>query len=172
MEAALFSASEAITVEELVSKTGLDESTVRYALMDLKREYEERGSAIMISKIGNDWRMMLRTEYTQFTGTFSRAEMTPGMMRTLSTIAYNQPVMQSKLKLARGERTYDDVKALIDAGFVHGKKVGQTLELTTTKKFAEYFGIGSTRVSDIKEWIEAHWMKAPKKAADKDAKTE
>ena len=159
VEAALFSASEAISVQDLVEKTGLDVADIRYALLDLRREYDERESAIMIAKIGNDYRMMLRTDYSQFTGKFARAEMSGGMMRTLSTIAYNQPVKQSKLMLARGGRTYDDVKALIEMGFIHGKKVGQTLELTTTNKFAEHFGIGSNRIPDIKAWIEAHWTK-------------
>jgi segregation and condensation protein B len=99
--------------------------------------------------------MMLRTEYTDFTGKFAKAEMTGGMMRTLSTIAYNQPVLQSELFRTRGPRVYDDVRALMEMDMVAGKRSGQTLELTTTKKFSEYFGIGSTRISDIKKWIES-----------------
>ncbi|MBQ7405078.1 MAG: SMC-Scp complex subunit ScpB, partial [Candidatus Methanomethylophilaceae archaeon] len=77
------------------------------------------------------------------------------VMRTLSTIAYNQPVLQSELFKTRGPRTYDDVHKLIELGFVSGRKVGQTLELTTTKRFSEYFGIGSTRKADIRAWIES-----------------
>ena len=155
VEAALFSMSENITVSEIVERTGLPEAEVRHALIDLRREYDERGSAIMIAKFGSEYRMMLRTEFSEYTGKFARAEMTGGMMRTLSTIAYNQPVLQSELFKTPGGRTYDDVKELIDMGLVAGKKSGQTLELTTTKKFSEYFGIGSTKVADIRKWIEA-----------------
>ena len=155
VEAALFSSSENLRISDIAEKTGLSEEDVRYALKDLRKEYEDRDSAIMIAKIGNEFRMMLRTEYSDYTGMFAKAEMTGGMMRTLSTIAYNQPVLQSELFKTRGPRTYDDVHALIAMDFVSGKKSGQTLELTTTKKFSEYFGIGSTRVADIRKWIES-----------------
>ncbi|MDR1690450.1 MAG: SMC-Scp complex subunit ScpB [Candidatus Methanoplasma sp.] len=155
VEAALFSSAEKISVSEIAERTGLKELDIRHALKDLRQEYDDRGSAIMIAKIGNEYRMTLRTEYTDYTGKFAKAEMSGGMMRTLSTIAYNQPVLQSELFKTRGPRTYDDVHALIDMGMVSGKKAGQTLELTTTKKFSEYFGIGSTRIADIKKWIES-----------------
>jgi len=155
VEAALFSSSENLRISDIAEKTGLSEEDVRYALRDLRKEYEDRDSAIMIAKIGSEFRMMLRTEYSDYTGMFAKAEMTGGMMRTLSTIAYNQPVLQSELFRTRGPRTYDDVHALIAMDFVSGKKSGQTLELTTTKKFSEYFGIGSTRVADIRKWIES-----------------
>ncbi|MDR0887762.1 MAG: SMC-Scp complex subunit ScpB [Candidatus Methanoplasma sp.] len=154
VEAALFSSATNLKVSDIVERTGIEESDVRYALKDLRREYEERDSPIVIAKIGNEYRMMLRPEYTDFTGRFGKAEMSGGMMRTLSTIAYNQPVLQSELFKTRGPRTYDDVHALVEMGFIAGKKSGQTLELTTTHKFSEYFGIGSTRVADIKKWIE------------------
>ena len=153
VEAALFSAAGNLRISEIAEKTGITEEEVRTALLDLRRDYDVRESAIMIAKIGGEYRMMLRTEYTDCTGSFAKAEMAPGVMRTLSTIAYNQPVLQSELLKTRGPRTYDDVHALVDMGFVSAKKSGQTKELTTTKKFAEYFGIGSTRPTDIKKWI-------------------
>ncbi|MCL2149028.1 MAG: SMC-Scp complex subunit ScpB [Methanomassiliicoccaceae archaeon] len=155
VEAALFSSPEKVGVSGIAEKTGLPEESIRHALRDLRREYDDRGSAIMVAKIGNEYKMMLRPEYTEFTGQFAKAEMTGGMMRTLSTIAYNQPILQSELFKTRGVRTYDDVRALRDMDMVAAKRVGQTLELTTTKKFCEYFGIGSTRVADIKKWIES-----------------
>ena len=155
VEAALFSAADNLRISEMAEKTGLTEEEVRTALVDLRRDYDVRESAIMIAKIGGEYRMMLRTEYTECAGTFSKAEMTPGMMRTLSTIAYNQPVLQSELFKTRGPRTYDDVHERIEMGFVSAKKSGQTKELTTTKEFSEYFGIGSTRKDDIRKWIES-----------------
>lgn len=155
VEAALFSCAEKISVSEIAERTGLGEAAVRHAVRDLRKEYDDRGSAIIIAKIGNEYRMMLKPEYSEYTGKFAKAEMSGGTMRTLSTIAYNQPVRQSELFKTRGPRTYDDVHRLVELGFVSAKKAGQTLELTTTKKFSEYFGIGSTRIADIKKWIES-----------------
>ena len=155
VEAALFSSAESLRISQIAEKTGIPEEQVRSAVLDLRREYEDRDSAIIIAKIGTEYRMMLRPEYSGCTGTFAKAEMAPGVMRTLSTIAYNQPVLQSELFKTRGPRTYDDVHKLVDLGFVAGRRSGQTLELTTTKKFSEHFGIGSTRKADIRAWIEA-----------------
>lgn len=161
VEAALFSSAEGLRIQEISERTGIPEEEIRIAVMDLRREYDDRDSAIVISKAGNRFRMMLRSEYTDFTGKFAKAEMSGGMMRTLSTIAYNQPVLQSELFRTRGPRTYDDVHRLVELGFVSAKKSGQTFELTTTPKFSEYFGIGSTRKSDIRAWIEEQSRNSP-----------
>lgn len=154
VEAALFAATGPLRVEDIVGKTGLDEASVRYALKDLRMEYDLRGSAIMISTAGGTYRMMLRPDCQQFVGVFARPEMPGGVMRTLSTIAYNQPVLQSKLVKVRGPRAYEDVHILRDMGFVSARSVGQTVELSTTAKFAEQFGIGSNNKAAIRKWIE------------------
>ena len=153
VEAALFSSSENLRISDIAEKTGFPVEDVRTAVMDLRREYEERDSAIQIAKIGTEYRMMLRPEYSGCTGTFAKPELSGGALRTLTTIAYYQPVLQSELLKLRGPRVYDDVHSLVEMDFVAKKRSGNTWELTTTKKFAEYFGIGSTRIKDIQKWI-------------------
>ncbi len=153
VEAALYSASDKLSISAIAEKTGIPVEEVRSAIMDLRREYEERDSAIQIAKIGTEYRMMLRPEYSECTGSFAKAELSGGVLRTLTTIAYYQPVLQSKLFELRGPRVYDDVHTLVDMDFVAKKRAGNTWELTTTKKFAEYFGIGSTKIKDIQAWI-------------------
>ncbi len=155
VEAALYSASDKLSISDIAAKTGLPVEEVRTAVMDLRREYEDRDSAIQIAKIGTEYRMMLRPEYSECTGSFAKAELSGGVLRTLTTIAYYQPVLQAELLKLRGPRVYDDVHTLVDMDFVARKRAGNTWELTTTKKFAEYFGIGSTRIKDIQAWIKA-----------------
>lgn len=159
VEAALFSAASPITVREIAEKTGLPDAQVRELLKTLIQEYDSRDSAIQITKTENTYRMQLRSEFTDLAEDFSEIELNRGMMKTVVTIAYNQPVMQSELCKNLGARVYDDVRSLIDMGLVSGKRVGQTLELTTTKKFSEYFGIGSTKHEDIRAWIEKRQRK-------------
>ena len=134
--------------------------------MDLRKEYNDRDSAITIAKFGSEYRMMLRSEYANFTGDFSKAEMSGGTMRTLSTIAYNQPVLQSELFKTLGARTYDDVRDLMERSFISGKKKGQTLELTTTKKFKEYFGITGSGKDAITKWIDGQARNSPEASED------
>ncbi len=161
VEAALFSSAENLKLSEIADKTGIPVNEVRYALLDLRREYNNRESAITIAKFGSEYRMMLRTEYAEYTGMFSKAEMSGGTMRTLSTIAYNQPVLQSELFKNLGSRVYDDVRELMERGFVSGKKQGQTLELKTTRKFKEYFGITGSGKKAIIKWIEEQSRNMP-----------
>lgn len=159
VEAALFSASGPIKLSEIAEKIGVPVEEVRYAAKDLITEYDERGSAIVILKVGSEYRMQLRDEYTDCAGQFSKLEMSRSMMRTVVTIAYHQPVMQSELCRTLGPRVYDDVRALKDMGLIAGKRVGQSLELTTTKKFSETFGINSVKKEDIRKWIQENESK-------------
>lgn len=154
VEAALFAATGPLKVVDIAARTGLEEAAVRYALKDLRMEYDMREAAMVIAEVAGDYRMQLRPDCMRFTGLFARPDLPGGTMRTLSAIAYNQPVLQSKLVEVRGPRTYDDVKLLTERGLIAAKKAGQTVELTTTAKFAEQFGIGSTRKADIRKWIE------------------
>ena len=63
VEAALFSASSPLRVRDIADRTGLSDAKVREMLKVLQEEYDERESAIRISKIGPDFVMRLRDEY-------------------------------------------------------------------------------------------------------------
>ena len=154
VEAALFSASGPLKVREIAERTGLSDDKVKELLERLHDDYERRNSAIKVSKIGSDYAMMLRDEYMGYTEKFTASELTPGMMKTLSAIAYNQPIMQSELFKTLGSRVYEDVPVLVEKGLVGARKVGQTKELTTTKKFMEYFGVEATGKKDIRRWMD------------------
>ena len=154
VEAALFSASGPLKVREIAERTGLSDDKVKELLERLHDDYERRNSAIKVSKIGSDYAMMLRDEYMGYTEKFTTSELTPGMMKTLSAIAYNQPIMQSELFKTLGSRIYEDVPVLVEKGLVSARKVGQTKELTTTKKFMEYFGVEATGKKDIRRWMD------------------
>lgn len=154
VEAVLFAATGPLTVQQIREATGLETGMVEFALRDLKREYEDRDSAIVIARTGNEFRMVLRQDCAKFTGIVAGPELSGGTMRTLAAIAYNQPVKQSRIVQARGPRAYEDIQTLVAKGFVSAKPSGQTYELTTTKRFAEHFGIGSDRKSDIRKWMD------------------
>ncbi len=154
VEAALFSASGPLHLRDLAEKIGLSEESAYDAAESLIDDYNRREGAIQIIKTGKEYLMQLREEYTHVAGKTSDGEITKGTMKTLVTIAYNQPLMQSELFKNLGARVYDDVRTLVDMGLVSKKRVGQSAELTTTKKFSEYFGIGSTKKEDIRAWID------------------
>ena len=159
VEAALFSSAQGLRAKDIAEKTGLSDNTVRVALKTLTDEYDKRKSAIRIIKIGSEYFMQLRGEYTDYAGKFSELELSNGAMKTVVTIAYNQPVLQSELCKNLGSRIYDDVHELTEMGLISGRPSGQTLELTTTKKFSEYFGIAGTKPEDVRKWFEKNEKK-------------
>jgi segregation and condensation protein B len=154
VEAALFASAKGLRVIDIATQTGMTEEAVRVALKSLTIEYERMGSAIKIAKIDAEFAFQLREEYAHYSEKFTEAEISKGVQRTAAVIAYHQPILQSELFKTLGSRVYDDVRRLIDLDLITGKPKGQTLELTTTKKFAEHYGIEGTSKADIKKWIE------------------
>ena len=160
VEAALFASAKGLRVVDIANQTGLTEEAVRVALKSLSTEYERMDSAIKVAKTDSEYSLQLREEYAHYTEKFSEAEISKGIQRTAAVIAYHQPVLQSELCRTLGSRVYDDVRRLTELDLIKGSPKGQTLELTTTKKFAEHFGMEGTSKEDVKKWIEKMDKKA------------
>jgi hypothetical protein len=80
--------------------------------------------------------------------------MPPRTLKALTLIAYHQPILQSLLARMLGESAYEEVGRLRGLNLIHSEAKGATLELRTTKLFAEYFGIASTRPEEIRLFLE------------------
>jgi hypothetical protein len=52
-----------------------------------------------------------------------------------------------------GPKVYDHVRELKALGLINARRKGSTLELTTTQRFPEYFGIESAKREDIKRFM-------------------
>ncbi len=154
VEAVLFSSSQPVKVSEMEVQTQLSGAVVRRALKRLQEEYDERRSAIEVAKTGIGYSLIVREEYRPFGRQFAPKEVPDDVLRTAAMIAYHQPILQSDLARSLGARVYDDVRELHQLGLVTTKKKGQTLLLTTTKRFCEYFGIDGTSKTAVKRWME------------------
>ncbi len=151
VEAALYSAGKAMTVDELVRVTGFDEAVVKEHLRALAREYRKRNSAIEVTQIGTRWTMQIRQEYTERARTFAPPEIDRDLLKTAALIAYHQPILQSDLFDMIGEKVYEHTKALEDLRLISRKPSGRSLELTTTRYFAEFFGLKTTNREGIRK---------------------
>lgn len=151
VEAALYSAGKALTVEELVRVTGFDEAVVKEHLRALARDYKKRDSAIEVTQIGTRWTMQIRQEYTERARTFAPPEIDRDLLKTAALIAYHQPILQSDLFDMIGEKVYEHTKALEDLRLITRKPSGRSLELTTTRYFAEFFGLKTTNREGIRK---------------------
>jgi len=143
IEAALFAAGRTLTPKELADLSDLSEERACAMADDLACEYTGRGSGIEIKKIGEGYSMQVRFGLASRVLSFAPKEIEAPLIRTLAIIAYKQPIKQSVLVEIRGNKSYDHVKELEKRGLINAIKQGRTKLLTTTRGFADYFGLVS-----------------------------
>ncbi len=144
LEAALYAAGRPVEVKSLkrVVRTR-SEKVVLKLVRELARRYEARGSALEIKELpGNRVIMRLRTKFNRMVKRFAhRPLLTSGPLKTLSYIAYHQPVEQMKVIVDRGSHAYAHLRMMEEMGLITRERVGgKTVIVKTTPYFADYFG--------------------------------
>lgn len=141
VEAALFAAGRALSIKEISDVTGLGSKIVRAASRELIQDYASFKGGIEIREFEDRYVMQVRAEIAKKVSKVAPKELEAPLLRTLAVIAYNQPINQSDLAKVRGSKSYSHVKELEEIGLIRSEKEGRTKRLTTTKTFAEYFGL-------------------------------
>ena len=109
----------------------------------LRKEYMKRDTALEILKLDDKrFVLQLKPEYTPHVRRLSLRPLLPmGPLKTLSYVAYRQPVLQSQVIDVRGEHAYGHLKELEDQGLIVRERVGKSRMIRTTEFFADYFGL-------------------------------
>ncbi len=144
IEALLFAASKPVEVRELLSICGLrKKEKVISAVKELMKKYNDGQSAVELVELpGERFYLRLRREYHELVKKYvKRPLFSRGVMRTLSFIAYHQPIEQSKVAVVRGNSAYKHVKILVERGLVEAEEKGKTKMLKTTQLLADYLGV-------------------------------
>ena len=141
IEAALFMSSKAIGAGELARIAGIGAVGFVKGQVDiLRKEYEERGSAIRIYEEREGYIMRLLPAYEQVVGQLAKeADLGRSALKALAVISKNEGIEQSKLVKIVGSSTYEGVHELEDKGFINSQRRGRTKVLRTSKKFKDYF---------------------------------
>lgn len=154
LEAILFAGGTPLSVKELTEKAGeKDFRVVQRALRHLVRTYTNRQTSLEIRRVGDRYALQVREEFLPSVHSVQPIEIPPRTLKTLTLIAYHQPMLQSVLVKMVGENAYQEVAELREFGLIRAEPKGSTLELATTPRFAEYFGIGSSRPEQIREFL-------------------
>lgn len=143
IEAALFAAGRTLTLRELADLSGLPEERARSVAMDLASEYNRRASGLEVKSIGDGFAMQVRSRLAHVVVPLAPKEIEAPLIRTLAIIAYKQPLKQSDLVEIRGNKSYEHVRELEKRGLISAEKMGRTKLLSTTRAFADYFGLES-----------------------------
>ena len=152
IEAILFAASRPLSIEEIGEAIKVDKKKIKEVIENLKRFYKD--SAIEITEANGKYAMEVKAEYAAYAQKFAPMELRKPLIKTLSLIAYHQPIKQSELKKMVGSNVYEHVKELRKKGFIYTKKEGRTKLITTTQYFYDYFGIEKKDKEAIKRMME------------------
>jgi segregation and condensation protein B len=154
LEAALYVAGRPLDLNELCSilKTRSKNKTRKLAKR-LMQAYECRDTALEILELKDErYVLQLKAEFTPLVKKLvNRPLLSTGPLKTLSYIAYRQPVSQKRVVDVRGHHSYGHIKMLREMGLVTGERSGRSMTLKTTEYFADYFGLSHDVFSMKKE---------------------
>jgi segregation and condensation protein B len=156
VESVLFSASQPVSIREIQDATNLSKKQVMEALARLTQLYNverKNQTSIEVIKAGDKYTMQVKHKFSDQSMMASKPEIQSHLLKTLSLIAFHQPIKQSNLRRMIGPRIYDHVDELVNMKLVHSKPHGATEMLTTTRLFPEYFGIDSTKPEEIRDFL-------------------
>ena len=154
LEAALYVAGRPLNINELCSvlKTR-SKNKVKKLVKMLMREYASRKTALEILELKDErYVLQLKAEFTPHVRKLvNRPLLSIGPLKTLSYIAYRQPVSQKRVIEVRGHHAYGHIKLLKEMGLVASERGGRSTVLRTTEYFADYFGLSHDTATMKKE---------------------
>ena len=160
VEAALYASGRPLSLEEIahVAGTASDRKATAIA-REVARTVNGAMQAVeVVEYAGPKFAMQLKGQYTQTARKFAtRPLLSRGALRTLSFIAFFQPISSAELVLRRSSTVYQHLRELEDVGFVAGERRGRSRNYRTTVRFAEYFGLSSD-VTTMKRQMESRTL--------------
>ncbi|MCJ7450472.1 MAG: SMC-Scp complex subunit ScpB [Candidatus Nanohaloarchaeota archaeon QJJ-9] len=145
LESALFVADQPLDTDQIADLLNLgSKGFVQQVVDDLKEDLEEDKHGLEIMEVEDGYRMQVKQDYvSQVKHLAPHQDLSDATLRTLSLIAYNAPVKQSRIIEIRGNRAYRHIKELESRSLVSSKKDGRTKTLEVTDTFLDYFGLES-----------------------------
>ena len=144
IEAALYSAGRPLSLDELVRASGTNSKEKTHRVVDeLAKKANSTFRAIEIARLEDGtYVLQIRPQYTPLVRKFAQHPLIPpGAIKTLSYVAYEQPVTSKRLTQIRGSQVYSHIKLLEQLQFIEHENLGRLKVYRTTSKFQNYFGI-------------------------------
>ena len=150
LEAALYVAGRPLDINELCQVVGSRSKKRVMGYADtLIEQYKSRNCAIEVLALKDErYVLQVKAEFTPLIKKLvNRPLLSSGPLKTLSYIAYRQPISQKRVVQVRGQHAYGHVKMLKDMGLIMSERLGRSLALKTTDYFADYFGLTQDTVT-------------------------
>ncbi|KRO29652.1 MAG: segregation and condensation protein B [Nitrosopumilus sp. BACL13 MAG-121220-bin23] len=152
IEAALYSAGRPLIIEDIIRASGTESKIKTLELLnEIIKKTKNAFIALEIAILPDgSYVMQLKPEYSSTVKRYASKPVLPNAtLKTLSYIAYAQPIASKQLVETRGSGVYTHLKELRQLDYITHQNVGRLKIYTTTEKFRKYFGIQGD-VEDLK----------------------
>jgi len=143
LEAALYVAGRPLDLKTLcpVLKTRSAAKIKRLATI-LSEDYKARHTALEVLELADErFVLQLKPKFTSYVRRLAiRPLLSSGPLKTLSYIAFRQPISQAHVIAVRGSHAYGHAKQLEELGLIVRERVKRGFVMKTTEFFADYFG--------------------------------
>ncbi|MBU7039507.1 MAG: SMC-Scp complex subunit ScpB [Theionarchaea archaeon] len=158
VEAVLFVSGKPVSLGSLAQSLNTPGGEIKQLIAELQKAYQERDSAVeIVETVDKKFVMQLKPELSETVMDYApESGESKALLKTLSLIAYMQPVLQSDVVKYRGTGAYQHIKQLEENGLIERRPKERTYLLKTTPKFAEFYGLKSDSPEDIKKFVEQH----------------
>jgi len=150
VEALLFSSGKSMSFDEIkrLCRIGNDEQ-LKKALQDLKVDYNNRDSSLILVNEGDRWKITTKEGYFNVVKKIvTETELSKTLMETLAVIAWKYPIKQSDLIKVRTNKAYDHLRELESMGYISRQKHGRTKLIKLTDKFFSYFDLPPDKLKE------------------------
>ena len=144
IEATLYYAGRPLKIEELIRASGTESRTKTLVLLtNLMKKTKSSFKALEIVTLPDgSYVFQLKPEYSSVIRRYASKPILPkATLKTLSYIAYMQPISSKQILEIRGSGVYAHLKELRQLDFISHQNVGRLKIYSTTEKFQKYFGI-------------------------------
>jgi segregation and condensation protein B len=156
IEAALYAAGRPLSINDLMRAAGINsKEKVIKLLNELIKRTQNVLTALEIAQLNDEkFVFQVKPAYMPLIRRFAQQPLIPiGALKTLSFIAYEQPITSKRLVQIRGSQVYSHLKELRAHSFIESERLGRMKIYRTSRKFQEYFGINDLNILKSKVMI-------------------
>ena len=169
IEAALYSAGRPLRIEDIIRASGTESRVKTLDILEsvMKKTKSAFKALEIVMLPDGSYVMQLKPEYSATVKRYASKPILPNAtLKTLSYIAYMQPISSKQLVETRGSGVYAHLKELRQLDYISHENVGRLKIYTTTQKFQKYFGIQGD-LEDLKSRLFDKLRKPTKETQDK-----
>ena len=150
VEALLFLSQHPISAREIAERLGEHTDAVEQALLTLINDYGFRQDSALEIDDTDGYMLQVKPAHADLVKDLIPTDLPVSVLRTLSLIALEGPIVQTDLINLRGSSAYDHVKQLLSLKLIQRQRSERSYKVSVTRDFYSYFQLSGDK-QELKE---------------------